>query len=582
MVMTVLSALLALTALSLPATDAEKADAAKQDLVLYHHPGRYSAFPSLFGRGNEMWVSFGWNTSRSHFGKAAGGQTGSVQLYSPDGGRRWLERGRDTDYRPVPAERAWFVLPDGTRLQIAPLMHEVLPGEKRAELEARGIQVRQWPGGHISASYRVRMTRQLPGATKPETSYPTLPPVASIAGFGAGVALADGTVIKPVYGLRSLADPATRAWVLRSTDGGAHWQLIDIAYDGVHSFNEADVLDLGRGRLLAMVRVEGGKGRAPAWERGFLWQTESADGGRTWTTPHRTDMWGYPPTLLRLGDGRILCSYGYRRPPYGIRACFSRDEGRTWDVAHEAILRDDALPEGPASGHGSTSDLGYPRTVQLPDGKLFTVYYFTLGDGVTHIAATRWSPDYRGPADVPRGRAAVRESQPDPRLAPERILGEVGPVKFDYGLMQSFIPTAPQIGMVAVRVSRQSGRPDLKHTYGLYVAIRKPQGDQWWTAALANSRVLKPDQVKIGAWNAFVFDKPVAVTPGELYVLTVYNRDYLGGPTRMRPELSGDHTWYLNSSVGQPGDYPNGSRSPDELDDLAFKVYAQPGPLPQN
>jgi hypothetical protein len=113
------------------------------------------------------------------------------------------------------------------------------------------------------------------------------------------------------------------------------------------------------------------------------------------------------------------------------------------------------------------------------------------------------------------------------------------------------------------------------------VAIRKPQADQWWTASMASSRTLKVEQVKVGAWNAFVFDKPVAVTPGELYVLTVYNRDYLGGPTRIRPELSGDHAWYLNTSVGQPGDYPNGSMSPDELDDLAFKVYAQPGPLPK-
>ena len=84
--------------------------AEKQDLVLYRHEGRYSAFPGLSARGNQLWVSFGWNTSRSHYGKAAGGETGSVSLYSPDGGRRWLEKGRDTDYSPPPAENAWFLL----------------------------------------------------------------------------------------------------------------------------------------------------------------------------------------------------------------------------------------------------------------------------------------------------------------------------------------------------------------------------------------------------------------------------------------------------------------------------------------
>ena len=43
---------------------------------------------------------------------------------------------------------------------------------------------------------------------------------------------------------------------------------------------------------------------------------------------------------------------------------------------------------------GSSADLGYPKTVELSDGSLFTVYYFTLGDGVTHVAATKWARDY--------------------------------------------------------------------------------------------------------------------------------------------------------------------------------------------
>lgn len=551
----------------------------KQDLVLYRHEGRYSAFPSLYGRGNELWVGFGWNTTRSHYGRAAGGQTGSVMLSSPDGGRTWMENGKD-GYREPPPEKSWFVLGDGTRLQIAALMHEVLPAEKKADLVSRGIQVRQWPGGHISASYRARMIRQLPGQDRLQTVFPDLPPVAMVAGFGTGVVLPGGVILKPVYGLKSLADQAYRSWVLRSEDRGEHWQLVDVAYDGVHGFNEMDLLDWGGGRVLAMIRVEGGKSRAAAWERGFLWQAESRDGGRTWDRPHRTDIWGYPPTLLKLRDGRILASYGYRRPPYGIRACFSRDGGKTWDVANEVILRADALSEGPTAGRGTTSDLGYPRSVELADGTILTVYYITLGDGVTHIAATRWSPDYRGPAELPRGAKAIPQPKPDPRLAPERILGEVGPRKFDYGIMQSFIPTGPKIGIVAIRVSRQSSGPELVHTHGLYVAIRRPRGEQWWTESIAASRTLKPEEVKIGGWNAFVFPKPVEVTPGREYVLTLYNRDYLGGPTRLRPDLTGDHGWYVNTGVGQQGDYPNGSLEPDVLEDLAFKVYADPGPLP--
>jgi hypothetical protein len=74
------------------------------------------------------------------------------------------------------------------------------------------------------------------------------------------------------------------------------------------------------------------------------------------------------------------------------------------------------------------------------------------------------------------------------------------------------------------------------------------------------------------------------VTPGEVYALTVYNADWLGAngrlPTRLKPGLTGDRSWYLNTSAGETGDYPNGSIGPDEIEDLAFKVYAELGPLP--
>lgn len=447
------------TALIVSLLPAAMAEPWKKDQVLYRREGRYSAFPSLYQEGDRLWVSFGWNTTRSHYGKAAGGETGGVVLYSPDGGQSWVESGK-LGFCNVPLERRMLRLSDGTLISIGAAMHEMLPGEKKQELERLGVAVKEWPGGHISASYRVRMTRQLPRQTT-RSIWVELPPVASIANFGFGVALPGDVLLKPVYGLAKLDDPAWRAWCLRSEDRGEHWQLVTMAYDRVHPFNEADLLALPDGRVLAMIRIEGGRGKVPAGQRGFLWQTESNDSGRTWSSAVRTNMWGYPPTLLRLRDGRILCSYGYRRPPYGIRACFSRDGGRTWDTEHEVILRDDALPDGPATGKGSPSDLGYPRSVALSDGSIFTVYYITLGDGVTHIAASRWSPDYLGPSELRRGATAIGSGKPDPRLPPERLLGEVGPQKFDYGVMQSFIPTQPQITAIAVRVSKQSGRPEL-------------------------------------------------------------------------------------------------------------------------
>ena len=90
---------------------------------------------------------------------------------------------------------------------------------------------------------------------------------------------------------------------------------------------------------------------------------------------------GKPPHLLRLADGRLLVTYGYRHEPYGERACLSHDGGRTWDYAHELILRDDA----------PTGDLGYPATTQLDDGTLLTVYYQQERAGeMTCLMTTHW------------------------------------------------------------------------------------------------------------------------------------------------------------------------------------------------
>ena len=99
----------------------------------------------------------------------------------------------------------------------------------------------------------------------------------------------------------------------------------------------------------------------------------------TWSEALRTAIWGYPVDLTKLRDGRILCSFGYRRDPKGIRAVLSSDGGVTWDTDNTYVLRDDGV-----------GDLGYPGSVQLPDGSILTVYYITLADGVTHSAATRW------------------------------------------------------------------------------------------------------------------------------------------------------------------------------------------------
>jgi sialidase-1 len=92
-------------------------------------------------------------------------------------------------------------------------------------------------------------------------------------------------------------------------------------------------------------------------------QTESSDGGQTWSTPHAIGVWGLPSHLLRLKDNRLLMTYGHRRPPFGNQARLSEDGGRTW--SEPLVL----------SGDGLGGDLGYPSTVQLGNGSLLSVWY---------------------------------------------------------------------------------------------------------------------------------------------------------------------------------------------------------------
>ena len=140
-------------------------------------------------------------------------------------------------------------------------------------------------------------------------------------------------------------------------------------------------------------------------DRFYTLEVWSEDGGKTWTYPVETSFEGYPNHLLKLSDGRILCTYGYRRAPMGIRALISEDGGRSWDTDHEYVLRDDGSglsnawpPEKRARMGGA--DVGYPISTELADGTILTVYYITKEDGITHIATTHWHPDQDRPPSL--------------------------------------------------------------------------------------------------------------------------------------------------------------------------------------
>jgi len=172
--------------------------------------------------------------------------------------------------------------------------------------------------------------------------------------------------------------------IAKSSDRGKTWErhspvIMSEGWAQVMTspyYAEPNLCVLPGGRWLVAFREE---------RDGYVMMSKSDDGGRerTWTWPSRTapsPIWGHPAHLLRLEDGALLCTYGYRKEPTGIRASLSHDSGETWDLVHEIILRDD----------GFGSDLGYPHSIQLDGGRILTVYYMQTSRALPQIDCTIW------------------------------------------------------------------------------------------------------------------------------------------------------------------------------------------------
>ena len=180
------------------------------------------------------------------------------------------------------------------------------------------------------------------------------------------VQLSDGRLLYAGKELWGGADGqgAGRTGVCESTDDGVTWKwLADLPVrsgDDPLQYHELHAVGCGDGQIVLHIRNHNKA------NNGETLQSESTDAGKTWTVPHSIGVWGLPSHLLRLKKGRLLMTYGHRRPPYGNQARVSHDNGRSWS---EPLI---------VSGDGAGHDLGYPSTVELDDGKLVTVWYEAL------------------------------------------------------------------------------------------------------------------------------------------------------------------------------------------------------------
>lgn len=335
----------------------------------------------------ELLLGFNQERTRIH---ADSGQ--SCLIRSRDGGVSWAEETMNVIYPFSAHEGNWDCalaqLSDDTVIMHTRLCNFIAPTALRRHDEQAMYGVASGGSERLKRQmgYAVFKSSDLGHAWQgpiPVNTFPVADAGGSAymcGGSGAGhiLELPDGGLLMPLMGTtesagfsgRSMAaGESTRCFVLRSDDRGENWEYWStMAYDpaNIISFQEPSVALLNDGSLACLMRV---MVRPARFEN--MWSTRSLDGGITWEPPRRTNLWGYPPAVLQLQDGRVLAVYGYRRQPMGVRGCLSPD-GVEWDVSQEFVIRESVV--GPSSDPVYWH-IGYPSVAQTADGTIVVAYH---------------------------------------------------------------------------------------------------------------------------------------------------------------------------------------------------------------
>ncbi|HUT33548.1 MAG TPA: sialidase family protein [Planctomycetota bacterium] len=189
-----------------------------------------------------------------------------------------------------------------------------------------------------------------------------------------------GLVFHPPVVLRCKPTDDPRAMGARRE----HWEALEVGHDlptcdtatPAAILSEPDAVARPDGSLLLIIRSS----------CGWMFQSGSPDGGKTWTRLHRSTFGctNSKHSLLPLRDGTLLMAHHdanntesvLKRTPLSVS--LSRDGGRTWERTVSV-------------GWKSFWHYGYPQGIELPDGELlFFSRYGPLHDaeavGVTRVS----------------------------------------------------------------------------------------------------------------------------------------------------------------------------------------------------
>ena len=174
---------------------------------------------------------------------------------------------------------------------------------------------------------------------------------------------ADDGSLRVIAYAQSLDKAINKVSMFRSDDNGRTWSLVSKISTGsgesalAKGHNETAIFHLGDGEWIAAAR---------RWKGGQSMDLfRSLDDGKSWSIESElTNSRQHPGHITQLQDGRLLLTYGNRiSGQHGVAIRTSGDKGKTWSKEQKIFSQE--IP----------ADIGYPSSVQLPDGKILTAFY---------------------------------------------------------------------------------------------------------------------------------------------------------------------------------------------------------------
>ncbi len=353
-------------------------DVAAKHVVVYSEEGRFGGWPANHGIwcwGDEILVGFS-----SGYHKDLGLERHNIDREKPeqhllarslDGGLTWTIEDPSIQGALIPAGKS---------------LHGIAPP---------GLQERPWldcPGGvdftHPDFAMTIRMTDAHGGASRFYYSIdrghnwqgPFRLPQFNTKGIAGRT---DYLVLGKQDCMLFLTAAKTdgregRPLCVRTMDGGKSWKFVSwIGEEPIGYGIMPSSIRVNANELLSAIRCREA-------EKSWIEIHRSKDLGQNWkrdSVPAPNLGEGNPASMIRMKDGRIAITYGFRAEPFEMLARISEDDGKSWSMP--LVLR----------GQGGGRDIGYPQTVQRVDGRLVTVYYFhDSPKGNRYIAATIWNP----------------------------------------------------------------------------------------------------------------------------------------------------------------------------------------------